>query len=225
MCFSAAASFAAAAIVGGIGIATLRNAAGVHRAVLPIAAFPVLFAVQQATEGFLWLDLGQPEPGVCRPILTHAFLAYAEVFWPVFAPLAALLIEPVPWRRRMIAISLAIGIALAGYLLFMMIANPYVAAIADGHIAYRNAATYPRGIEIPYVLATTISLLLSSHRLIQLLALIILAGFGVAYVSFYASYISIWCFFAAVASVVVYLFVKRAREPDTGDHDDQHAFL
>ena len=97
-----------------------------------------------------------------------------------------------------------------------MIANPYVATIDDGHIVYRNGVTYPQGIEIPYVLATTISLLLSSHRLIQLLALIILAGFGVAYVSLHVSYISVWCFFAAAASILAYLFVSRTVSPARG---------
>ena len=213
MCFSATASFTAAAAVGSVGIATLWKAAGGRdRAMLPIAAFPLLFAAQQAVEGLLWLDLARPAPGACRPLLTHAFMAYAEVFWPVFAPLAVWLIEPAPWRRRLILICLAIGAVLATYLLVMMIANPYVAAVDGGHIVYRNGVTYPKGIEIPYVLATTISLLLSSHRMIQVLALVILAGFGVAYVSFHASYISVWCFFAAAASILVYLFVRRTGE-------------
>lgn len=210
MCFSATASFAAAAVAGSVGAVTLWKAAERDRALLPIAAFPLLFAVQQAVEGLLWLDLARSAPGACRPILTHAFLAYAEVFWPIFAPLAALAIEPERWRRRLILICLAVGGVLAAYLLAKMIANPYVAAVADGHIVYRNGATYPRGIEFPYVLATTVSLLLSSHRMIQVLALVILAGFAVAYVSFYQSYISVWCFFAAVASVQVFAFVRQA---------------
>jgi hypothetical protein len=103
---------------------------------------------------------------------------------------------------------------LASYLLFQMITHPYAAAIADGHIVYRNDATYPTGIEIPYVLATTISLLLSSHRLIQAMAIVILAGFAVAYSSFHASYVSVWCFFAALASILIYVFVSRASESD-----------
>ena len=62
------------------------------------------------------------------------------------------------------------------------------------------------------MIATTISLLLSSHRMIQLLAVVILGGFAVAWVSFHQSYISVWCFFAAVSSMIVYLFVHRAAQ-------------
>jgi hypothetical protein len=42
----------------------------------------------------------------------------------------------------------------------------------------------------------------------QRLALVILFGFAVAYVSFHHAYISVWCFFAAIASVMVYLYVR-----------------
>ena len=217
MCFSATASFTAAAIAGTIGAVTLSKAARHHdRALLLIAAFPALFAAQQAVEGLLWLDLAQPEPGTCRPILVHAFLGYAEVFWPMFAPLAAWLIEPVQWRRRLIGICFAIGAALAAYLLWKMIANPYTVSAATGHIVYKNGMAYPRGIEIPYVLATTISLLLSSHRMIRLMAAVILGGFALAWWSYHQSYISVWCFFAAVSSILVYLFVRQEAQSSPG---------
>ena len=211
MCFSATASFTAAAVAGGIGAVTLWKAAKLRDpALLPIAAFPALFALQQTIEGLLWLDLAQPAPGACRPFLTHAVLGYAEVFWPMFAPLAVWLIEPVRWRRHLIGICFAVGAVVSAYLLWKMLGNPYTASAATGHIVYSNGVTYPKGIEIPYVLATTISLLLSSHRMIQLLAIVILGGFAVAWWSYHQSYISVWCFFAAVASVIVYLFVHRA---------------
>jgi hypothetical protein len=211
MCFSATASFTAAAVAGSIGTVTLWKAAKLRDpALLPIAAFPVLFALQQVVEGFLWLDLAQPEPGTCRPFLTHAFLGYAEIFWPLFAPVAAWLIEPNLRRRRLIALCVLTGAAVSTYLLVKMLGNPYTASAATGHIVYSNGVIYPKGTEIPYVLATTLSLLLSSHRMIQLLAIVILSGFAVAWLSYYQSYISVWCFFAAASSVIVYLFVRQA---------------
>jgi hypothetical protein len=218
MCFSATASFTAAAVVGSIGAVTLWKAGKLcNRAVLPIAAFPALFALQQTVEGLLWLDLARPAASACRPFLTHAFTAYAEVFWPVFAPLAAWLIEPVRWRRHLIGVCVIVGVALSAYLLWKMLGNPYTASAATGHIVYSNGVTYPKGIEIPYVLATTISLLLSSHRMIQLLAIVILGGFAVAYWSYHQSYISVWCFFAAISSIIVYLFVHRAAQDGPGN--------
>jgi hypothetical protein len=49
--------------------------------------------------------------------------------------------------------------------------------------------------------------------MVQLLAIVILGGFAVAYWSYHQSYISVWCFFAAVSSVIVYLFVHQATQP------------
>jgi hypothetical protein len=212
MCFSATASFSAAAVIGGVGVATLRQAVSKHDPrLIPLAAFPLLFSLQQMVEGLLWLDLD--EPGAPRGALVHAFQGYAEVFWPIFAPLAAWLIEPDRLRRSLIALCLAVGVALSLYLLAMMVAHPYDAFAAGGHIVYRNDHRYPIGIEVPYVVATTISLLLSSRQSVRLLALVVLIGFGVAYVSFHQAYISVWCFFAAIASVLVYLHVRATPAP------------
>jgi hypothetical protein len=209
MCFSATASFTAAAVIGSVGIATLSSAAAKpDRRILALAAFPMLFALQQVVEGMLWLDLASPEPGALRGVLVHAFQGYAEVFWPVFAPLAALLIERERWHRILISVCLVIGMALSAYLLVAMIGHPYQASVGEGHIVYRNDFRYPTGIEVPYVVATTFSLLLSSEKDVQRLALVILIGFAVAYVSFHHAYISVWCFFAAIASVMVYLYVR-----------------
>src|SRR5437763_578905 len=67
MCFSATASFSAAAVIGSVGIVTLRSAAAKpDRRILALAAFPALFALQQVVEGLLWLDLVSPEPGALR---------------------------------------------------------------------------------------------------------------------------------------------------------------
>lgn len=212
MCFSATASLSAAAVTGSVGLFALCSAATKHdRRILPFAMFPLLFAAQQLVEGLLWLDLAEGEPGVLRAVLINAFQGYAEVFWPVFAPLAVFLIEPKGWRRRLILFCLIIGVALSAYLLAMMIAYPYAASIGSGHIVYNNSHQYPSGIEVPYVLATTISLFLSSHKAVQFLAIIILIGFTVAYVSFYQAYISVWCFFAAAASVLVYLHISTTK--------------
>jgi hypothetical protein len=214
MCFSATASFTAAAVTGGIGAMTLSSTVRrqEYRA-LALAAFPVLFALQQLVEGFLWLDLAAPAPGAWHGFLVHAFQGYAEVFWPIFAPLAVLLMERQPWRRHLMLVCLAVGVALSMYLLAKMIAHPYAASVGDGHIVYRNDAQYPTGIEVPYVLATTVSLLLSSHRAVQILGAVIMAGFAVAWVSFHHAYISVWCFFAAMASVLVYLQISGKLEP------------
>lgn len=54
MCFSATASFSVAAITAMIGIAAVKHVKRPRD--LMVAGVPVLFAAQQAVEGFLWLQ-------------------------------------------------------------------------------------------------------------------------------------------------------------------------
>ena len=56
-----------------------------------------------------------------------------------------------------------------------------------------------------YLLSTAVSPLLSTHRMVVVFGALALLSFGAAY-AFYATwFISVWCFFAALLSAVVYL--------------------
>ena len=61
MCFSATANFAGSAVLGTIGVATLGEVK--HRRAFLFGAMPLLFAIHQFIEGFVWLGLD----GICRP--------------------------------------------------------------------------------------------------------------------------------------------------------------
>ena len=54
MCFSASANFIGSVVLGAIGVVTLTEVK--HRRELLFAAMPLLFALHQFTEGFVWLD-------------------------------------------------------------------------------------------------------------------------------------------------------------------------
>jgi hypothetical protein len=53
MCFSATASFSAGTVLLGLGALTLKLVR--HPRELMFAAIPLLFAIQQWTEGVIWL--------------------------------------------------------------------------------------------------------------------------------------------------------------------------
>ncbi len=223
MCFSATASFTAAAVMGGVGVVTVyKTAASKAVRVLPFAAVPLLFAAQQLIEGFLWLEIAEPVAGSCRPVLIHGFVGYAQVFWPAFAPLAALLIEPDQLRRRPTLACLVCGIVLAGWLARVMIAHPYSVTVHEDGLVYRNGFDYPWFMWPVYVLATTLSFSFSSHREVRMFSLVVLAGLAVAAILFNRAYVSVWCFFAAAASVLVYIHISRmkARAAVGSPHQD-----
>ena len=55
MCFSATASFTAGTALSAVGGLTLRKSRG--KAELPLALVPLIFGIQQLSEGVLWVSL------------------------------------------------------------------------------------------------------------------------------------------------------------------------
>ncbi len=201
MCFSASASFVTAGITGAIGIVVLTRVGEPRE--LPLAATPLLFAVHQAIEGLLWLNLPLSPDGSLSKTLTFLYLFYAEAFWPLYAPIAVWLIEPGKTRRLLMAVCLVIGAGVGAYLFWWILGHPHPATISDGHIVYGTEYRQPGIVGVAYLAATGLPLLLSSRRTVVVLGAIVLVGLLVAYAFYWEAFISVWCFFAAAASTAI----------------------
>lgn len=202
MCFSASASLGAGALLLGVGAWTVRAAR--RRNELPYAAIPLLFAAQQLSEGVVWWTFSHDAPGL-QAVMTQLYSFFSHVLWPVYVPLAALLLEPPGWRRRALLLVAAIGLAVGGYLLYSMFANPITVRATGGHIEYVSPHFFVALTMGGYLLASTLSLLLSSAGAIRLFGALTLLAAVLAYGIYAIWFISVWCFFAAVLSVVVAL--------------------
>ena len=200
MCFSASASFTAAGVISAIGVAAVTRVSQPRE--LPLALMPVLFGVQQAVEGALWLCLPNCSPAEA-PGLILAFLLIAQVVWPTYLPATVLLVEPDRRRRLAMFALLALGAGVSIALLFGLLIRPPTASVDHAHIVYRTFGHYPEWGKFAYLSATTLPLLLSSRRTLNILGGVILIGAMVAYTAYWQAFVSIWCFFAAAASVVV----------------------
>lgn len=208
MCFSATASFVTACVTGTIGLAAVARVKSPRE--LPLAAAPLLFAVQQCVEGLLWVELPAQPDGSAAAGLTALFLFFAEVFWPIYAPIAVLLIEPLAKRRRLMFLCLAAGLGVGAYLLWWISTHAEIAAIVDGHIAYTREK-HSDLVGLGYLAATALPLLLSSRRTVVALGAIVLVGAVVAYLLYWAAFVSVWCFFAAAASAIILAYFEWAR--------------
>jgi hypothetical protein len=209
MCFSATASFVTAGITGVVGIVALRRAN--ERREWPLAATPLLFALQQSIEGLLWLTLPLAPEGSIAVGLTFLFLFFAEAYWPVYAPIAVLLIEPNDRRRRLMLVCVAVGAAVSAYLLRGILGRSHGAAILDGHIVYLSEYRHSDAIGLAYLAAAGLPLLLSSQRTMVALGAIVLVSSVVAYVIYWEAFVSVWCFFAAAASIVILCHFEWSR--------------
>lgn len=169
-----------------------------------LAAIPLLFAIQQITEGTLWLGF-QWQTAALNAALTQIYSFFSHVLWPVYVPLAAWAIERPGPRRRALAIVSIGGGAVGSYLLYRMLTNPIVARPVGSHIDYESPHFYAAIVMTMYLTATTASMLLTSRRIMQAFGALALAGAFVAYWFYAYWFISVWCFFAAVLSLVILL--------------------
>lgn len=209
MCFSPAASFTAAAVTGALGLIAVSRTTRVQD--LPLALTPVLFSVQQVLEGFVWLDLPLAPHGANTAAWVFAYLVIAQVLWPIWAPFAVLSSEPDAMRRRRIWPCLFVGVAVSTWLLWRLATVGAAATIQDGHIAYDTGHSQVVLVGVAYLTATVLAPLLSSSRTIVALGAIVGVGWIVAYFAYLASFQSVWCYVAAVASGMVVMHFEFAR--------------
>ena len=210
MCFSATASFSAGALLLGIGAFTLKAAR--HPCEWPFAAIPVLFAIQQLIEGVIWLTFSADTP-LLNAVMTHAYSFFSHVLWPVYLPIAVLMIEPPGGRQRTLTALVLAGSAVGIYLLYVLVAFPVVSRPTGQHVEYDSPHFFAVAVMSLYLVSTTVSPLLSTLRGVQVFGALALLSFGAAYYFYGTWFISVWCFFAALLSTVIYIhFAWRPTE-------------
>lgn len=213
MCFSATASFTAGAVLLGLGTLTLRAAREPRE--LPLAAIPLLFAVQQLSEGVIWLTFTREAP-LLNAFMTHFYSFFSHVLWPVFVPAAVLLIEPPGLRRRVLLAFVAAGAAVGAYQLYFLVSFPIISQPVGQHIEYVSPHFFAATAITLYLAATAVSPLVSTHRMVTVFGILALSSFGAAYFFYAKWFISVWCFFAALLSAVIYLHFLLRRVGQDG---------
>jgi hypothetical protein len=209
VCFSAAANFVGSGVLGTLGIITFTQVK--HRRELLFAALPTLFAIHQFIEGFVWLGLD----GVLSPAVTHAaaaaFMLYAQGLLPFLLPLSVLLFEPTVKSRRRMLPFLWVGTGTALYILWALTAYSLQVYVKNNSIVYINQATNNTAVAILYVIATCGSLFFSKIKdMIVFGAANLTILLVVMAVKRYA-FTSLWCAYAAAASVVILVYFWQSK--------------
>jgi len=208
MCFSAAANFVGSGVLGTIGAVTLTRVR--HRRELLFAALPMLFAIHQFIEGFVWLGLdGILSPGVTRA-MGAAFMLYAQGLLPLLLPLSVWLFEPNSKTRRRMVPFLAIGGGTTLYILWALTAYSFKVYVEGNSLVYVNPATNHLTVAILYVIATCGSLFFSKvNDMVIFGAANLIILLAVMTVKRYA-FTSLWCAYAAVASVIILAYFWKS---------------
>jgi len=213
VCFSVTANFVGSGVLGAVGVATLTKVK--HKRELLFASLPTLFAVHQFIEGFVWLGLD----GVLSPEVTHrmgaAFVLYAQGLLPFLIPLAVLLFEPDQKSRRRMLPFLAVGTGTTLYMLWALIAYPLDIFAKSHSIVYINEGTNNTTLAVLYVIATCGSLFFSKIRDMVIFGAANLAILLVVMAVKRYAFTSLWCAYAAAASVIIlgYFWKSQLKRP------------
>jgi hypothetical protein len=181
-----------------------------HRRELLFASLPTLFAIHQFIEGFVWLGLD----GVLRPAVTHdmgaAFMLYAQGLLPFLLPLSVLLFEADAKSRKSMLPFLAIGTGTALYILWALTAFPTQVYVKGNSIVYINQATNNTAVAVLYVIATCGSLFFSKVRAMVIFGAANLAILLIVMAFKRYAFTSLWCAYAAIASVIILGYFWRS---------------
>lgn len=220
MCFSASASFAVSAALLPVSAFTINYAWRYDKRYLALAAFPLLFGVQQAFEGVLWLSIPIEETAGLR-ISALGFLFFAYLFWPLFVPLAANQVETQLLRQRLFRwltfIGLLFGLSL--YLPLLLHPDWLVVGISRHSILYEPVLIYDgyvsrTAVRAFYAMIVSIPLLFSTVASLRHFGLLIFASVILSAVFFIYAFVSIWCFFAAVLSLYIIVILRDNKKPE-----------
>jgi hypothetical protein len=208
MCFSATANFVGSGVLGTVGVVTLTRVK--HRRELLFASLPLLFAIHQFIEGFVWLGLD----GILSPAVTHdmgaAFMLYAQGLLPWLLPLSVFLFEPTAQARGRMLPFLVLGGATTLYILWALTAFPTQIYVKENSIVYINQATNNTAVGVLYVIATCGSLFFSKIKPMIIFGVANLAILLVVFEVKRYAFTSLWCAYAAVASVIILAYFWKS---------------
>jgi len=221
MCFSASASFTAAAFLIPTGVYCVYSSIELKRYHYILMAFvPVFFGIQQAIEGGVWLSMAANSHFYTR-IFSIGFLFFSHFFWPFWIPLSAYFIaRNKHCSRAWIKLVFAIVGTIMGLIFFVpFLFDPHLVQtnMCANSIQY-SASSFLHailGTSLPkylYIAVIIIPLWISRDWAIKIFGVLILVSVIATYLFYNYAFNSVWCFFSAVISIYVVYLIRRPRE-------------
>jgi hypothetical protein len=208
MCFSAEADLVGGIGLGVIGFDAIRHVRqrGDH---LAIAALPLLLALHQLDEAFVWWGLQGCVGAVTGQVATWIYLLFAFVVLPVYVPASVLALEPPGRRRSLMILFVALGGMVSAVLLVAMLTGPVTATLGDNHLAYGTGLSAGWVVVAAYVVVTCGAVVFSGYRRLAVFGLVNLVAVAVLAHLAIDGFASLWCGWAAVTSGFIALYLRR----------------
>ena len=208
MCFSATASFTAAVGLSLLGIGTIRQARS--KRYLLLASFPCLFALQQSLEGLVWTGINNESLSQLTMVGTYGFLLFATFLWLILSPLSIYFLEQDKQKKRVLLGLTALGFLLGAYLLIWIIYDGIEPQVFSGNIFYDlKLIPFYEPTKYLYLSIVSIPFLITESPQLKLFGSLSIKSFIISQILFQVTFVSVWCFFAALLSGFIYLTMKQ----------------
>lgn len=205
MCFSEEASFTAAVVIATIAGAAIQKSQ--FSRLLWLALSPLFFAWQQFGEGLIWLHLKQIlEKNSFVVFFQYYYLFFAYVGWPIWISFSLLMAEKIPSRRTILGALLVAGFLLGLYNARAILISPVEVTAVKNSIRYGVNISYDELWF--YSIVTLLPWFVSSLKGSAITGLAFLLSFFVAGYFYEYTFASVWCFFGALISIMIYGIIR-----------------
>ncbi len=200
MCFSASASFIASGALAALGGVFFVSAKKKDKV---LAVIPIMFSIQQFCEGIQWLYLNS---GSSSYIAGYFFLFFAFILWPLYVPIMVFLLDKS--ERKILGWFILAGVAVAIYFSTIFLLGPLDIQRVNSCVSYNFSFPFQNFVVLAYLLAIVGSLCISSLNIFRYFGIVV--GFLglVSWFFFALTFTSVWCFFAAIVSLMFFFYVK-----------------
>ncbi|MCL4361290.1 hypothetical protein M1446_02965 [Candidatus Dependentiae bacterium] len=210
MCFSLKASLIASSGLMVLGYFSLKEIKA-RRQIL-FAGVPLLFSIQQLSEGILWAYMNGLISNIfIKNFAVYFFLTFVLLIWPFYMPLSIYFLERKKLNKQILLGITIFGTCFSVFLLFYLIKYGADVTILGNSICYQ--IYLPEGVDVKslmfYVCAVVAPFFISTVSLMPYFGFALLASCIFAYYFWFATFISVWCFFGAILSCFVIWILKR----------------
>ena len=179
---------------------------------LAFACTPIVFSFHQIAEGFLWLSLKNPDFASWYKPALYGYSFISQPLWPIWAPLIMWLMETDQRRKKILYYFLLLGGASSLYMLYCLINYDISAVVENGHIRYYRDFPYLNIMRPVNFVTIGVTPFLSTLRRTKLLAAAMMGSLILSYIFFTNYLISVWCFFAAILSLLIILVINSNKK-------------
>lgn len=221
MCFSASASFTAAAFLTPISAYAVYSAAELKRKhYYLVALVPFFFGLQQFFEGLVWLSLAANDHTAIH-IFSLCFIFFSHFFWPFWIPLSLYVITRDRkcarqyWMLAIFIFGTILGLII--YIPFLINPDTIQTQMHANCVQYNLTSVIDSFIFAPflrhfYVIVIVLPFIISKDIALKWMGILIFISVVITYLFYSYAFNSVWCFFSAIISMYIVYIIRRKKD-------------